>query len=100
MLSFALRISSAIDSFNRRVGRIVMYGVFLMITVLAWSSISKTFLLPANWTLEIAQFSLVAYYMLGGSYAIQLKSNVRMDLFYGEWSVRKKAQIDAFTVFF
>lgn len=100
MLSFALRISSAIDSFNRRVGRMVMYGVFLMIAVLAWSSISKTFLLPANWTLEIAQFSLVAYYMLGGSYAIQLKSNVRMDLFYGEWSVRKKAQIDAFTVFF
>lgn len=89
-----------VDAVNYRIGRIVMYGIFVMIAILMWSSISKTFFLPSLWTLEIAQFAMVSYYILGGPYSIQLGSNVRMDLFYGEWSTRKKAQIDAITVFF
>jgi TRAP-type mannitol/chloroaromatic compound transport system permease small subunit len=89
-----------VDAVNYRIGRIIMYGIFVMIAILMWSSISKTFFLPSLWTLEIAQFAMVSYYILGGPYSIQLGSNVRMDLFYGEWSTRKKAQIDAMTVFF
>ena len=41
---------------------------------------------------------MVAYYILGGPYSIQMGSNVRMDLFYGDWSDLKKAWVDAFTV--
>ena len=89
-----------VDAINYRLGRIVMYGIFVMVGILLWSSISKTFFLPSLWTLEIAQFAMVAYYVLGGPYSIQLGSNVRMDLFYGEWSDRKKASFDAFTVLF
>jgi TRAP-type C4-dicarboxylate transport system permease small subunit len=55
---------------------------------------------PSLWTLELAQFALVAYFMLGGPYAIQMGSNVRMDLFYGSWNLRRKAQVDALTVLF
>jgi len=87
-----------VDAVNYRLGRIIMYGIFFMIGILLWSSISKTFFLPSFWTLEIAQFAMVAYYILGGPYSIQLGSNVRMDLFYGEWSDRRKAQVDAITV--
>ena len=89
-----------VDAINYRLGRIVMYGIFVMIGILLWSSISKTFFLPSLWTLEVAQFAMVSYYILGGAYSIQLGSNVRMDLFYGGWSDRKKAQFDAFTVLF
>ena len=89
-----------VDRVNYRLGRIVMYGLFAMIGVLLWSSISKTFFLPSLWTLEIAQFLMVAYYILGGPYSIQMGSNVRMDLFYANWSDRKKAQVDAITVLF
>lgn len=88
-----------VDSMNRVIGRITMYVIFVMIGVLLWSSVSKTFFLPSLWTLEVAQFLMVAYYMLGGPYSIQLGSNVRMDLFYGSWSDRRKAWFDAFTVF-
>ena len=88
-----------VDSMNRVIGRITMYMIFVMVGVLLWSSVSKTFFLPSLWTLEVAQFLMVAYYMLGGPYSIQLGSNVRMDLFYGGWSDRKKAWFDAFTVF-
>ncbi len=89
-----------VDAANRRLGRLVMYGIFVLIAILLWSSISKTFFLPSLWTLEMAQFAMVAYYMLGGPYSIQLGSNVRMDLFYGGWPDRRKAWFDAFTVAF
>ncbi|SEP95683.1 TRAP transporter small permease subunit [Thalassovita taeanensis] len=89
-----------VDAVNYRLGRIVMYGIFVMMGILMWSSISKTFFLPSLWTLEMAQFAMVAYYMLGGPYSLQLGSNVRMDLFYHDWSNTKKAWFDAFTVLF
>ena len=90
----------AIDRMNRFIGRIAMYMIFVLIGILLWSSVSKTFFNPAQWTLETAQFVMVAYYVLGGPYSIQLGSNVRMDLFYGNWSPRTKAWVDALTVLF
>ena len=76
----------------------MMYGLFVIFGVLLWSSISKTFFLPSLWTLEIAQFAMVAYYILGGPFSLQLGANVRMDLFYGGWTYRKKAWFDAFSI--
>ena len=95
-----LKYVRAVDAVNYRVGRVIMYGIFVMAAILLWSSVSKTFFLPSLWTLEMAQFAMVAYYILGGPYSIQLGSNVRMDLFYGNWSDRRKAWFDAFTVLF
>ena len=59
----------------------------------------KNLFLPSLWTLEVAQFFMVGYYILGGAYSIQLGSNVRMDLFYANWSDRRKAAFDTATVF-
>ena len=89
-----------VDAFNYRIGRVAMYGIFVMMGILLWSSISKTFFNPSLWTLEMAQFCMVAYYMLGGPYSIQMGSNVRMDLLYGEWDNHRKAQVDAMTIIF
>ena len=100
MTGLMTRYVRIVDPLNRWIGRVVMYGIFVMMGILLWSSISKTFFLPSLWTLEMAQFAMVAYYILGGPYAIQMGSNVRMDLIYGEWSDRKKAQIDVLTVLF
>ena len=76
----------------------MMYGLFVIFGVLLWSSISKTFFLPSLWTLEIAQFAMVAYYILGGPFSLQIGANVRMDLFYWGWTDRKKACFDAFSI--
>ena len=95
-----LKYVRIVDAVNYHVGRVVMYGVFVMAAILLWSSVSKTFFLPSLWTLEMAQFAMVTYYILGGPYSIQLGSNVRMDLFYGNWSLRRKAWFDVFTVLF
>ena len=100
MPGLLVRYVRAVDAVNRRVGRAAMYLIFVMIGILLWSSISKTFFLPSLWTLEAAQFSMVGYYILGGAYSLQLGSNVRMDLLYGGWSPRAKAVVDAVTVLF
>jgi TRAP-type mannitol/chloroaromatic compound transport system permease small subunit len=89
-----------VDAVNLRVGRFAMYLIFAMMGILLYSSISKTFFQPSLWTLEMAQFAMVAYYLLGGSYSMQLGSHVRMDLLYGNWSDKKKAVTDAVTVMF
>ncbi|MBV1925554.1 MAG: TRAP transporter small permease subunit [Rhodobacteraceae bacterium] len=96
----ALAFIHSVDAVNRFIGRITMYLIFVLVGVMVWSSLSKTFLTPSLWTLETAQFVMVAYYILGGPYSIQLGSNVRMDLFYGGWSVKTKAIFDVVTVFF
>jgi TRAP-type mannitol/chloroaromatic compound transport system, small permease component len=88
-----------VDRFNRGVGRITMYLIFVMMGILLWSSVSKSFFLPSLWTLEMAQFVMAAYYILGGAYSLQLDSHVRMDLAYGRWSPKTKAVVDVITIF-
>ena len=100
MINAMLGYLRVVDAMNYRIGRVMMWGLFAIMGVLIWSSISKTFFLPSPWTLEMAQFAMVTYYILGGPYSIQLGSNVRMDLFYHNWSLRRKAWFDAFTVVF
>jgi TRAP-type mannitol/chloroaromatic compound transport system permease small subunit len=88
-----------VEALNYRVGRFAMYLLFAMMGVLLWSSVTKMINVPALWTLEMAQFILVAYYLLGAPYTFQLDTNVRMDLLYARQSPRKKAIWDAITVF-
>lgn len=87
-----------VDAFNLRVGRFAMYLIFAMLAVLLYSSMSKTFFTPSIWTLESAQFLMVAYFLLGGAYSMQLDAHVRMDLAYSAWSPRTRAVVDAITV--
>ncbi|MAK17190.1 MAG: C4-dicarboxylate ABC transporter [SAR116 cluster bacterium] len=89
-----------VDRFNYRLGRVAMYLLFAMMAILFWSSLSKIIFRPSLWTLEMAQFVMVGYYMIGGPYSIQLGSNVRMDLMYRKLDSRQKAWMDGFTVLF
>jgi len=97
---FVRRYVAVVDAVNYRVGLVAMYGIFVLIAILLWSSASKAFFQPSLWTLEMAQFAMVAYYVLGGPYCLQRGSDVRMDLFYSTWTDRQRAWVDAITVFF
>ena len=88
-----------VDAVNRVVGRFAMYMIFAMMGLLLYSSISKTFFTPLLWTLEMAQFSMAAYYLLGGGYSMQLGAHVRMDLLYSRWSSKGKGFTDSITSF-
>ena len=89
-----------IDTMNRFIGRFAMFLIFGMMAVLMYSVISKNFFEPSLMTLEIAQFLMVAYFLLGGPYSMQMGDHVRMDLLYGSWSDRTKAAVDSVMVIF
>jgi TRAP-type mannitol/chloroaromatic compound transport system permease small subunit len=76
-----------------------MYLIFAMMGVLLLSSGSRTFFdVSYIWVVEVAQFLMTAYYLLGGGYSMQLDSHVRMDLLYSRWTPRTRATVDAITV--
>lgn len=90
-----------VDALNYRVGRFAMYLFFVMGAILLASTASRLALgVPINWALEMSQFLLSAYYLLGGAYTLQLDQHVRMDLFYGRLAARKRAITDAVTILF
>lgn len=89
-----------VDRANRAIGHVAMLLIFVMVGILLYSSVMKTVDIPPLWTLEMAQFTLMAYFLLGGPYAMQMGAHVRMDLLYSTWSDRRKAQVDCFTVLF
>jgi TRAP-type mannitol/chloroaromatic compound transport system permease small subunit len=46
---------------------------------------------------EIIEFLMAAYYLLGGGYSMILRGHVRMDLFYSRWSDKGRAVVDLIT---
>ena len=92
---------NVVDTICTKVGRFVMYGVFFMMFLLILSFITRNIInFPLMWIIEMAQFTITAYYLLGGGYYMLADDNVRMDLFYGKLSKKGKAKMDIFTSFF
>ena len=86
---------------NRVVGRFAMYLIFALLGILLYSAVCRYFFnMPISWSMEMGQFVLAAYYLLGGGYSLQLDSHVRMDLLYSRGSPRARAVTDVFTIFF
>ncbi len=87
-----------VDYFSVKAGRVAMYAIFLMIGTLLLGAISRNIInLPLSWTVELAQFTITAYYLVGGAYSLQQGAHVRMDLIYARFSERTKAKWDSVT---
>jgi TRAP-type mannitol/chloroaromatic compound transport system permease small subunit len=90
-----------VDAVNYRVGRFAMLLFFVIGAILLYSTASRVmFGVPVNWVLEMSQFLLSAYYLLGGAYTLQLGQHVRMDLFYDRLSPKNRALTDSVTILF
>lgn len=88
-----------VDRMNYRVGRFAMYLIFPMGAILLYSTVARLILgYPVNWALEMTQFMLSAYYLLGGAYSMQLDAHVRMDLFYSNMKPKTRAVTDSITI--
>jgi len=98
----AIRIFvQAVERMNTIVGKITMYGVFVMMAILLYEPIARNlFGISSLWAIDTARFVMAAYWLLGGAYSMMLKGHVRMDLLYGQWSEQKKARVDVLTDLF
>ena len=73
--------------------------IFVMMGVMLYDVVSRKFLdVYIMWGLEFLQFTLAAYYFMGGAKTLKDNTHVRMDLFYDRLSLRGKAWLDLATV--
>ena len=82
------------------VGAGAMYLLLAMMGILLYSIVTNAFHRPEIWVMEMAQFTMAAYYILGGASSVKHGIHVRMDFLYERWKPRTKALVDVFTVFF
>lgn len=88
-----------VDTMNRWIGKAAMWLVVVLLGILLFAAFSKAaFRISPIWTVEMAQFTLTAYFMLGGAWAMQSGAHVRMDVFYERWSHRSRAIVDALMI--
>ena len=87
-----------VEAWAYGIGRFAMLLLFALMAVLLYGVIGRAGSAPPIWTDEMSQFLVLGYFMLGGAYALQLGSAVRMDLLYTRWSDRTKAAVDAVTI--
>lgn len=90
-----------VDAMSRAIGRVTMFLIFVMMGILLFSTISRAvFNTPHIWVVEMSQFTMATYYLLGGAYSMMLNGHVRMDLLYARWTPRRQAGTDLVTSLF
>lgn len=94
------RYVRSMDRISDLVGLFAMYLIYVMIAVLIFDVITDKILgMTQNWVVEFAQFTLAAFYFMGGPKTLKDNDHVRMDLIYANLTEKGKARIDAVTVF-
>lgn len=90
-----LPIFAAIDALNRRIGRAVAWLTLAMVLVGAGTAVSRyAFRSVSNATIELQWHLFSVVFLLGAAYTLRTNSHVRVDVFYGRLSARKRAWID------
>lgn len=88
-----------IDRVSDYTGYLAASLIFFMGAVLMFDAFTRNVVnMPVHWAIELTQFTLAAYYFLGGAISLKNDDHVRMDLFYGSLTVKAKARMDLLTV--
>ena len=92
---------NAIDFISIKTGQATMYLVFVMMFILILSFVTRNIInIPLIWIIEMAQFVMTGYYLLGGGYSMITDDHVRMDLIYSKLKDKTKAILDSITSIF
>lgn len=87
------------DRMSDLTGYLAASLIFVMGATLIFDAITRNVLnIPIHWAIEFTQFTLAAYYFLGGPITLKNNDHVRMDLWYANLSERGKAKMDLFTI--
>ena len=88
-----------IDRISDYVGYLAASLIFFMGAVLIFDALTRNVInMPVHWAIELTQFTLAAYYFMGGPITLKNNEHVRMDLWYANLSERGKAGMDLVTV--
>lgn len=95
-----LRVSRWIDAINERIGRFTYWLVLVMLLIGVWNVIGRYggYLvgrnLSSNALIETQWYLFDLVFLLGAAYTLKHNEHVRVDVFYSNWSPRRKALAD------
>lgn len=96
-----LSLSAAIDRISYAFGWIAAWLVLFSVLISAGNAVSRyLFGLSSNAWLEIQWQLFSGVFLLGAPYVLCMNGHVRVDLFYGSASPRRKLWIDVFGIVF
>lgn len=86
------------DRISDYVGYLAAALIFFMGATLMFDAFTRNIInMPVHWAVELTQFTLAAYYFMGGAFTLKNDAHVRMDLFYSSLSERGRAKINLAT---
>jgi len=90
-----------IDRLSLVAGEFVSYWAVIAVFVYYFEVISRyVFNSPTSWAHESMYLMFGMQYLISGAYAMLTENHVRVDIFYGPMSPRRKAWVDLFTSIF
>lgn len=99
-LRVLLSIASIIDRLNHLIGRLLYGVVLLMVGVGVWNVVGRYLgravgqNLSSNALIEIQWYLFDLVFLLGAAYTLQQNEHVRVDIFYSQWSPKRKAWVN------
>lgn len=89
-----------VTGINLAIGR-VMHWAVLLLFVLLLSDVVMRYVAgsPIQWSHQASKLLFGVYAIIGGGYLLARREHVNVDLFYGNFSARKKAFVDIVTSF-
>jgi TRAP-type mannitol/chloroaromatic compound transport system permease small subunit len=93
-----LKLARAITRLNLWIGKTAAWLILPMFVMLILD-VAMRYLVgrPAVWTTELTQLVFGFYAVIGGGYLLVGRAHVNVDIFYGGFSVRRKAVVDVCT---
>lgn len=89
-----------ITNVNAWIGHTVSYVVLLLFVLLLGDVVMRYLTeSPISWSAEASKLIFGVYAIIGGGYLLARRDHVNVDLFYGNFSRRKKAIVDIATSF-
>lgn len=89
-----------ITNVNRWIGRTVCYVVLILFLLLLGDVVMRYLTeSPISWSAQASKLIFGVYAIIGGGYLLARRDHVNVDLFYANFSPRKKALVDVLTSF-
>jgi TRAP-type mannitol/chloroaromatic compound transport system permease small subunit len=99
-LRVLLSIAGIIDRLNQLIGRLLYGVVLLMVGVGVWNVVGRYLgravgqNLSSNALIETQWYLFDLVFLLGAAYTLQQNEHVRVDIFYSQWSPKRKAWVN------
>jgi TRAP-type mannitol/chloroaromatic compound transport system permease small subunit len=91
---------SLIDKVSDKSGKIVCYGVFLMMVVTTWDIIGReVFKRPVVWGWVINKQLFAVFVLFGGVYALSKEAHIKIEILYAFFPSRLKRIVKAISFF-